>query len=252
MKREILTLVGILLVVALSAQTNQEGKVVYQEVQKLEIKLEGESAQFADLMPKERKATKELVFTATESMYKKYDGAEDDEDVSMEQGGMSVQIKMTEPDDQFYVDIEKQKTIEKKEFMTRNFLITSEVDASGWKMAGEQKTILDYACLKAVKTNEEGTETIVWFAPAIPVSTGPSANIGLPGLVLEVVSNDGDYTITAKNIELVSISKDSLVKPKKGKKVSQEEFDTIVKEKMEEMGAQQGEGGGTFIMRIER
>jgi len=155
MKQGLITFVGALFAVALSAQTNQEGKVVYEEVMKLEINLEGEAAQFADMMPKERKSKKELVFTSSESMYKKFDGGNDAEDVAMEQGGMAVQIKMVEPDDQFYVDIEKQKTIEKKEFMTRNFLINGEVKANGWKMTGEQKTILDYACMQAVKTDEE-------------------------------------------------------------------------------------------------
>ena len=252
MKREILMYTLVRGVVSLFAQTNQEGKVVYEEVQKMNFKLEGDTAQFAHALPKERKSKKELVFTATESMYKKFDGADDTEDVAMEHGGMAIQMRMVEPDNQFYVDIKKQKTIEKREFMTRNFLIAGEVDASGWKISGEQKTILDYACQQAIKTDEEGNETIAWFAPSIPVSTGPSANIGLPGLVLEVTSMDGDNTVTAISIELAAVSKDSLVKPKKGKKVSREEFDQIVKEKMEEMGAQQGEGGGTFIMKIER
>ena len=236
----------------LFAQETTQGKVIFQEVMKLDIKLEGEGAQFADMLPKERKAVKELLFTPDASIYRKSKDAEEAEDVSMDHGGMSVQIKMAEPDNQFYVDIKKQKTIEKQEFMSRNFLIEDGVEASGWKLTGEQKSILDYSCQKAIKRDKEDKEIIAWFTPAIPVSTGPVGYIGLPGLVLEVVTNNGDNTITAKSIELAEVDKADISKPKKGKKVTREQYDKIVEEKMKEMGAQQGEGGGTFIMRIER
>jgi GLPGLI family protein len=251
MKKIALTVLSVLIIGGLSAQSSEEGKVIYQEVQKLDIQLEGEAAQFAHALPKERKSTKELLFTASESMYRNNKDAENAEDVSMEQGNMNVQIKMMEPDNQFYVDITKQKTVEKREFMSRNFLIENKVEALGWKMTGEQKTILDYPCQQAVKTNEEGEETIAWFSPAIAVSSGPSSFVGLPGLVLEVSMSNGDHLITAQKIVFSSVSKNDLVKPKKGKKVTKEEFDKIVEEKMKEMGGEGGEGG-TFIMRIER
>jgi GLPGLI family protein len=252
MKKIVLTLAGFLIVGGLFAQNKDEGKVIYREVQKLEIKLEGDAAQFANSLPKERKSYKELLFSPSASIYQKNSDGDAAQDVAMEHGGAMVQIKMTEPDNKFYVDISKQKTIEQKEFMTRIFLIEGTPDASGWKITGEQKTILEYPCQKAVRTNEAGEETFAWFTPAIAVSSGPSSYIGLPGLVLEVTSDNGDRTIQATSIDFTAIDKDVLVKPKKGKKVSQEEYDAIVEEKMKEMGAQQGEGGGTFIMKIER
>lgn len=252
MKKSITLLASLFLTLTLLAQDNQEGKVWYEEVMKLEIKLDGDAAQFAHALPKERKSQKELLFTPDASLYHNNKDAENAEDVAMQQGDMAVQIKMMEPDEKFFIDLKKNKSIEKKEFMTRNFLIENDIEASGWKLTGQQKSILDYPCQQAVKTDEEGKETIAWFTPAIPVSSGPSSFVGLPGLVLEVTLKDGDHTIKAKKVELVSVDQKDLVKPKKGKKVSQEEYDQIVEEKMKEMGAERGEGGGTFIMKIER
>ncbi len=131
--------------------------------------------------------------------------------------------------------------------MTRVFLIESEIKQGEWKMTGEQKVILDYPCMQAVQENEEGEKTIAWFTPSIPVATGPSNFIGLPGLVLQVELMDGDHTLTALSVDLGEIDKKLLVKPKKGKKVTQEKFDKIVAEKIEEMGGEHG-GSGTSIM----
>lgn len=253
MKKSFVFLITLLLSLQLMSQNSaREGKVIYNEVMKLNINLEGDAAQFANAMPKERKSKKELIFNDEASIYKNFKGGDEAEDVAMEHGGTMVQIKMTEPDNQFFADHAKKKTVEQKEFMTRVFLIEGNIDAAGWKITGEQKSILDYACQKAVKTDEEGNETIAWFTPQIPVSTGPLHYIGLPGLVLEVVLKNGDHTISAAEIALEPVLKDDLQKPKKGKKVTQEEFDEIVAEKMKEMGAQQGGQHGTFIMRIEK
>ena len=253
MKRIILSIVCLVAMGGLFSQASaQEGKVVYEEVMKLDIQIEGDGAQFADMLPKERKSSKVLLFNSDVSLYENNKDKESAEDIAMEHGGAMVMMKMAEPNNKFYINFDKQKTIEKKEFMTRNFLIEGTVEASGWKLTGEQKNLLEYPCQKAVKTDDEGKETIAWFTASIPVSAGPGSFIGLPGLVLAVEMNDGEHTIMAQSVEMMDIAKDKLAKPKGGKKVNQEEFDIIVAEKMKEMGAQEGEAGGTFIMKIER
>ncbi|MCD6347816.1 MAG: GLPGLI family protein [Bacteroidales bacterium] len=256
MNKLVLSITCLLAASSLSAQntkeSGREGKVSYQEIMKLDIKLEGDAAQFASALPKERKSSKTLLFNTKASIYQNNTDEESAEDVAMEQGGMMVKINMMEPDNQYYTNLEKKITIEKREFMSRNFLIEGKLDASGWKLTGEQKTILDYPCQKAVRSDDEGKKTIVWFTPSVPVSSGPANFIGLPGLVLEVEMQGGDHRIFAKEIEFIPVNKKELAKPKKGKKVSKEEFDKIVEEKMKEMGAEHGEGGGTFIMRIEK
>lgn len=243
---------GSLLFAQEAVNENNQGKVVYEEVIKMEIKLEGAAAQFADQLPKERRSKKELLFTPEATLYQNSKEEESAEDIAMSSGGGMVQMKMVQPENVLFYDIEESKTIEKKEFMTRNFLIEGKVDQGGWKLTGEQKNILEYSCMQAVKENEEGEKTIAWFSPSIPVSSGPSNFIGLPGLVLQVEMDGGDRIITAESIEFNEIDKDLLIKPKKGKKVTMEEYDEIVAKKMEEMGAEQGEGRGTFVIEVHK
>jgi len=254
MKKTVLSLIVLALSIGLFAQTDEnsskEGKVVYEDVMKLDIKLEGAAAQFADQLPKERRSKKELFFNENFSLYRNGKADESAEDVAMEQEGTIIKMSMMEPENKLFFDLEKSKTIEQREFMTRTFLIESEIKQGEWKMTGEQKIILDYPCFQALNKNEKNEETIVWFSPAIPVSSGPSNFLGLPGLVLQVEQMDGDHTITAISVEFKDIDKKLIVKPRKGKKVTQEKFDKIVEEKMKEMGAEHGEGGSTFMIQI--
>jgi len=86
-----------------------------------------------------------------------------------------------------------------------------------------------------------------WYTPEILVSHGPANYWGLPGLILEV--NDGRTAVLCSKIVLNPEEKIVLKAPKKGKEVTQEEYDKILTEKMEEMskrfrgGNRRGEGG---------
>ena len=79
------------------------------------------------------------------------------------------------------------------------------------------------------------------------LSTGPSSYCGLPGVVLAVDINNGDQTITATSVNTDTVDVSKIVKPKDGKKVTQEEFDKIRDEKMKEMGVEPGSGNNVII-----
>ncbi|MFC2102597.1 GLPGLI family protein [Bacteroidota bacterium] len=246
MKTMLLSLIGSLIFITGTAQETTSGKVTYEEITKMEIKLEGESSQFADMLPKERKAQQILYFSPEASLYQLNTDKQEDESIATETQGAMVMVKMVQPDNKYYVDLNSKKTIEQKDFMSRIFLIENTIDASGWKITGNQKTILGYPCQEAVQTKDSST-TVAWFASSIPVSAGPGKYAGLPGLILAVDIDNGRKTIMATTVEPVEIGKDVLVKPKGGKKVSPEQYDEIVAEKRKEMNEQYGSSGGVVI-----
>jgi len=248
MKKSLLFISAIILGLYLNAQENTSGIVVYEQVMKLDIKLEGDAAQFAHMMPKERKSNKVLYFNSDATLFEN-GKSEEDEDMSMHSGGANVMIKMEEPENKVFTDLSSNKQIEQREFMTRVFLIEGEV-ANQWKITGKQKMILDFPCQEAV-TEKDSTKMIAWFTPAIPVSAGPANYGGLPGLVLAVESEDGKQKTIATSVDFSPLADDILQKPKKGKKVTRDEFDKVVAEKMKEMGGEHGEGRQMMI-RIHR
>jgi len=84
-------------------------------------------------------------------------------------------------------------------------------------------------------------EITAWFTPEIPVQHGPGEYGGLPGLILEV--SDGKTIVLCSGIKLNPKDRTELKAAKKGDKVTQEEYDAILKVKMEEM-SQRWRGGG--------
>lgn len=255
MKNSFLLLASLLWAVLTLAQENRpstgtSGTVTYEQVVKVEIKLEGEAAQFANMIPKESRSEKILYFSESSSLYENKK-AEEDHTMHMESGGGNVMIRMMEPENKVFTDLQKKDQVEMREFMTRTFLIEDKTAASEWKMTGNQKMILDYPCQEAVKEIKDGKAS-AWFTPVIPVSAGPGNYNGLPGLILAVDINEGKQTLTATSVDLNPISAEQISKPDKGKKVTREEFDKIVEEKMKEMGAEQGEGGTRMMIRIKQ
>lgn len=85
-----------------------------------------------------------------------------------------------------------------------------------------------------------------WYTTDIPISQGPENYWGLPGLILEV--SDGKTVILCSKIVMNPKEKKEIKAPKKGKVVSQKEYDKIVAEKMEEWSEMGRQGGGSFRM----
>ena len=72
-----------------------------------------------------------------------------------------------------------------------------------------------------------------WYTPQIPVSNGPGEYQGLPGLILEVIADKTVMLCT--KVVLNPEEKNTIEKPKKGEVVTKDEYNTIVKDKIEEM-----------------
>ena len=95
----------------------------------------------------------------------------------------------------------------------------------------------------------KGTDTTTaWFTPSIPVASGPRGLAGLPGLIL-MVNRNSNLSIVATSIVPGPVEGGHIIQPKKGKKVTKEEFNAIVEAKKKEMG-DSGPGGGQVIIRV--
>jgi len=228
---------------------NKVGKVFYTEHLKLNIDF-GDSMdeEMLKMIPKTRDNQKVLYFNESASLYTTPTDEEKEEMIesTSADGSMKTQFVFRMPEEKFFRDLENDKTIEKKEIFGKGFLIEKETKALAWKLTGQQKKIGTYACQQATYT-KDSTIVEAWFSPQVPISAGPRGFDGLPGLVMEVITNDGDFIIRANKIVLEPIDESKLVAPKKGQRVSQEKFDAILEEKMKEQQMELGKGGGTII-----
>lgn len=218
------------------------GKIFFEEKTRLEIKLEGDAAQFAGMLPKEQKSEKVLLFSNDLTLFEDSKNTEDE--MSVQQGeGMRIRMVMSGQNKTF-TDLKNRKVLEQRDFMNRIFLVEEVIPDSNWKISGNQKEILGYVCMEAFRVDSTGNRTVVWFAPTFTSRGGPARFNNLPGMVLEADINGGSRIYTAKSIEHVPQSELKLERPREGKKVTEEEYRTMVAEKMKEMGIEGGQSGG--------
>ena len=154
------------------------------------------------------------------------------------------------------------------EFFGKFFLIKDSLPNSKWTLSGESKQIGSYMAYKASTSrevpqqvfqfgrqseNEENKKPkmktvniTAWFTPQIPVSTGPDKHGGLPGLILEVSTDN--TTVLCTKVVMNPQYKIKIKEPNKGTKVTQKEYEQIRKDKIAEMqemyGRNRRRGGG--------
>ena len=249
MKSILLSLSAVIITTVSSGQSHNtdaltSGKITYEEKMKLDIKIQGDAPQFADL-PKERKAEKILTFTENATLFE--DGMNKVDEEMGSHGDGNVRVRMVvSGENKIFTDLKNKIITDQKDFMNRIFLVEKKIPEPDWRITGNQKVILGYTCMEAVRQDTAGKKTAVWFAPSIAISGGPAGFCNLPGMVLEADINDGQRSLTAKSIEPVAKVL-QLQKPKEGKKVTEEEYKAIVAEKMKEMGVENGGEGGNQV-----
>ena len=185
-------------------------------------------------LPKEGKKVKVLYFTEERALYA--EDPEDNEALPRNLQGALARISFMQPPRaellSVYYDFGENEKTEQVDFMTRNFTIESAIEPKAWKLTNKQIKVLDYICLGAEL--KQGEDTIAaWFVPQIPIAAGPAEFFGLPGLIL-VVEVNGETAYMATSIDLNPPREGALSKPEEGKKVTVEEFDQIVEEKVKE------------------
>ena len=241
-----------------------QGVATYKTQRKLDLKIDSTQVgggemqkQIMDMLKKEFQKTFILTFDKNTSVYK-----EDEALAPPSTGSRMIFISSDGGSDVLFKDIKNQSITNQKETFGKQFIIKDRLKPIEWDLHSDTKNIGNYTCYKATYTKEieesmmtfsssdeeqkeeEPTTAPVmktitvtaWYTPQIPVSNGPESYQGLPGLILEV--NDGDLTILCSKITINPKKAIEISEPKKGKQVTQEEYDSIMLKKMEEMSEQ--------------
>ena len=225
----------------LSAQDPLAGTITYQQVLHYSFEniqeAHGDNQRTQDWitsLPKEGITVQVLNFNSKLALFEEDDSEKEATPAGLQRALMyESSLKPASPVVQaVYYDFDKNQRLEQLEYMTRFFLVQSEIEAVAWKLGSEKKKVLEYTCMSATVTLDD-QEIVAWFSPEIPVSLGPSVYGGLPGLILAVERN-GETAYVATSVSLTPPAEESMVKPNKGSKVTQEEFKSIREEKEKE------------------
>jgi len=83
-----------------------------------------------------------------------------------------------------------------------------------------------------------------WFTPTIPVAAGPDIYGQLPGLIIALDINNGEVVYRPVTINFEIPEAKDLEEPKRGKDITNEAFEEMLRKRMEEMRAQRQQQGG--------
>ena len=98
-----------------------------------------------------------------------------------------------------------------------------------WQIGEETKEIMEYTCRKAT-CHHSGRDYTAWYAEDIALSDGPYIFRGLPGLIVAIASDDGEYAFKLNGIqEEITFSSPIFLYDKKVQKYSREEVRKIVR-----------------------
>jgi GLPGLI family protein len=222
-----------------------------------------------------------LTFTKNESFYK-----EEEALAAPTAGGGGRRFGGSFVQGGIYKNITENSYARENNMFGKTFLVKDTLNNLNWELVKESKMIGQYPVFKAVATRpieqnlwsrmgrrgprggdkpkdstatdqeiveeeEPKRETITaWYTPMIPAGHGPDDFGGLPGLILELSTNN--TTMLCTKVVLNPEEEIVIEAPSKGKEVTREEYTKTIEEKAKEMAERYGGGrrgggrGGRF------
>jgi GLPGLI family protein len=108
------------------------------------------------------------------------------------------------------------------------FIYEEIIEKINWNISNDTATYLNYLCQKATCTFR-GRDYIAWFAPGIPLNSGPYKFHGLPGLILKIYDSKNNYRYECIGIEKFSQKKAIELERKTYIKTTRTEFRKLFK-----------------------
>ncbi|BFP39970.1 GLPGLI family protein [Flavobacteriaceae bacterium GF1] len=251
----IAALLGMLCPFALNAQ-EFTGLATYKTAAKMSITLDSTKTSSAEQEMINQRLMKalqkeyELTFNKTESNWKEVEKLDNGatgagvEVVMIGMGGGS--------DGLLYKNTKDKTSLETTDSFGKLFLVSGNLVPYEWEMTSDTKQIGRYTCYKAIakrettqirvaevngekeEKSEKRTQTITaWYTPEIPVTHGPDDYWGLPGLIMEI--SNGSRIMVCNKVVLNPKEAIAIEIPSKGKEVTDEEYEVIMKEQVQKM-----------------
>lgn len=165
----------------------------------------------------------------------------------------SVQSIKTNVNPKIFKNFKEKKIYSIERVSMKPFFVKDSMSIFEWKITSNKKTILGYNCQQA-NLNYRGRNYTAYFTSRIPYNTGPWKFCGLPGLILEIKSDDGVFKLEANKIEIIK-SETSIINPFdtiKLKPIKWEAYINEYQKKHIELSTFRGENGSTISLPLKK
>ena len=118
----------------------------------------------------------------------------------------------------------------------RRFLIKDSLATINWVLKNDVKKIGTFDCKKAIAT-VDGMPVEAWYTSDITIPDGPSDYYGLPGLIIELVTENKIYHAIQVDFDNFEFN---FERPSKGKEITRADYIKIRDEKINELKSGNG------------
>lgn len=254
MKKAFLLISAVMGISALQAQI-KEGTIVYER--KINNHRNMPNEQMRAMMPEFRISKHLLIFSDSISVYRMIPENEAPDPFAGGAGaggvgGIRMLFNVSGGSDggDLYKNFTQSKSILSSELAGKSYLVVDSITQQPWKLTNETKQILGYTCLKATRkislqaapmrmmviggsggnTTRDTSrpqpreiELVAWYAQDIASPVGPENHGQLPGVILELDTDNGATVYKALEFKK-QVDQKQLKEPKKGKTVTAAEF----------------------------
>ncbi len=180
----------------LAQETEDQGKIIYDQTINLHAALSPDQAALKALVPKERTVRIEAAFAGDRFSLRTLPADPSDQ---------TVQIRIGSNGDVTIVDLGVGEQIRVGELAGFKFANRSDLaELDGFTQTGNVRAILGYEAREltgSVTVNGEERATNIWYTDALPAGLSPFPLKGLPGAVLELKIGEDFWRYSAAAIE---------------------------------------------------
>ncbi|MGZ5134276.1 MAG: GLPGLI family protein [Flavitalea sp.] len=135
-------------------------------------------------------------------------------------------------------DMETQIVNSQKKVFEDTYLLQDTIGNIQWKITEELRTIAGFECRKAVAIICDSVYVVAFYTDEIAVTGGPESFNGLPGMILGLAIPRLSTTWFATRVELTEPKTTDFVIPSRGKKITEQNLQTILQRSLKDWGKQ--------------
>jgi GLPGLI family protein len=133
-------------------------------------------------------------------------------------------------------DLETGQSVNQKKVFEQTFLVKDSLRKINWKITSETREIAGFTCRRANAVVMDSIYVVAFYTDDIALPGGPETFTGLPGMILGVALPHENVTWFATKVNEIAVDEKSLVPPKKGKVVTNQQLAATLKNVMKDWG----------------
>jgi len=158
------------------------------------------------------------------------------EDESTNNGSFWGDDAMVKQNNTTFADLVAGTLISQKEVFETTFLLKDSIRKIKWKITDETREIAGYTCRRANALVLDSVYVVAFYTDEIPVSGGPEAFTGLPGMILGLAMPHENITWFATKVTESYPDAKAMTPPKKGKAVDYKQLVETLHKAMKDWG----------------